>query len=200
LIEEFARRHQIETLLKLASFPKSSVEQLLLRRGVDPDAVDEVRTALAAIGTPISPEDAVNYSFQRQGSPPKYRVGRFGNGAWPVFYSALEERTCEEEVRHRIGPAAGMVPFTRYYQFMACDFRGDILDLCGQEGRYPDLVSTTDGGYPFCQVLAQGAIGERVDALLTPSARNRPDGTCTPVFARGSLTNPRFFNVPRVAI
>jgi hypothetical protein len=200
LIEEFARRHQTETLLKLASFPRSSIEDILLRRGVDPDAIDDVRMALVAFGTPMSPEDAVNYSFQRQGSPPRYGLGRFGNGAWPVFYSALHERTCEEEVRHRIGPATAAVPFTRYYQFMACDFRGDILDLRGDEGRYPDLVSATDAGYPFCQTLAEEAIGARVNAFFTRSARNRPDGTCTPVFAQGSLTNPRFFGVARIAI
>jgi hypothetical protein len=200
LVEEFERSVQSETLLKLASFPRSSVEELLLRRGVNPDVIDEVRTALAAIGTPILPEDAVNYSFQRQGSPPRYGVGRFGNGSWPVFYSAVEERTCEEEVRNRIGPAALAVPFTRYYRLMACDFRGDILDLLGQEGKYPDLVSATDRGYSYCQALAKEAIGEGVNALFTPSARNRPDGTCTPVFARGTLTNPRFLNVPRVTI
>jgi hypothetical protein len=200
LIEVFERGPRSQTLLKLASFPRTSLDELLLRRGIDPDAVDDVKIALATIGTPVSPGDALNYSFERHGAPPKYGLGRFGNGDWPVFYSALEKETCEKELRHRLGTAVATVRLTRYYQFMACEFQGDVLDLRGREQQHPDLVSPTDSGFSFCQALAQTAVGSGVHAFYTPSARNRPDGVCSPAFSRSALTNPRFIDSPRVTI
>jgi hypothetical protein len=185
---------------KLANFPRASVDELLLKRKIDPDAIDDVKIAMTMVGSPVSPGDALNYSFQKHGAPATHDLGRFGNGRWPVFYSALEKKTCEEEVRHHVSTAAATVRFTRYYQFMACDFQGDVLDLREREKQHPDLVSPTDSGYPFCQALARTAIGSGVDAFYTPSARNRPDGVCSPVFSRSALTNPRFVDSPTVTI
>jgi RES domain len=200
LIDKFTRDSRRETLFKLANFPRAGVDELLLRRGINADAIDDVKAAIGMVGSPISLADALNYSFERHGAPPAYGVGRFGNGKWPVFYSALEKETCEEEVRHHLGSAIKVVPYTRYFQFMACDFDDEVLDLRGKEKEHPDLVSPTDSGYPFCQVLAQSAAASSVDGLLTPSARNRPDGVCSPIFTRSALTNPRFIDSPRVAV
>jgi hypothetical protein len=104
LIDKFTRDSRRGTLFKLANFPRAGVDELLLRRGINPDAIDDVKAAIGMVGSPISLADALNYSFERHGAPPAYGVGRFGNGKWPVFYSALEKETCEEEVRHHLGP------------------------------------------------------------------------------------------------
>jgi len=200
LIGKFKRGRRRETVLKLANFPKSSVDTLLLTRGINPAIIDDVKTAIRLVGSPISPMDALNYAFERHGAPRAYGVGRFGNGDWPVFYSALQKTTCEKEISHNIGASLKAVPYTRYFQFMACDFEGDVLDLSGEEKAHPDLVSPTKSGYPFCQALAGHAVASSVEGFVTPSARDRPDGVCTPVFSRSALTTPRFVDDPRVAI
>jgi hypothetical protein len=189
-----------ETLLKLANFPKTSIDDLLLRRGIDPQSIADAKAAIGLVGAPFSPADALNYSFQKHGAPAAYTIGRFGNGAWPVFYSALEKQTCELELRHHLGPTVRAVPHTRYFQFLACDFRGEFLDLRGKEEEHLNLISSTKSGYHFCQGVAQDAIASGVDGLLTPSARHRPNGVCTPVFSRSTMTNPRFIDDARTTI
>lgn len=192
MLDEFKRERRSMKLLKLGNFPRESIDALLLRRGISPTTIRDLNIEIV-----VSPRDALNYSFKRRDEPPPYGIGRFGNGGWPVFYSALEKETCEKEVRHRQGSA---VPHSRYFQFMACDFLGGVADLRGAESKYPDLVSPTESGYPFCQALAQTAIASGVDALQTPSARNRPDGVCCPVFSRSAITNPRFTGEAKVTI
>jgi hypothetical protein len=162
----------------------------LLGRGHDPDDIEVIKAALALVGTPITPQDAVDYSFTRHGSPPTFGKGRFGDGNAPVFYTALEEETCEAEVSHHIKDEIAAVPFPRFFQLIACDFSGPVLVLIGKEADYPDLVSPTEAGYPFCQALAQSARGSNIGAFLTPSAR-RDGGICTPVFSRSALANAR---------
>ena len=200
MINKFKRGLRRGTLLKLANFPKAGVDELLLKRGIDPSGINDVKAAIQLVGSPITPSDALTYAFERHGALPRYGTGRFGNGEWPVFYSAPEKATCEDEVRHHLDSATHTVPYARYYLFMACDFQGDVLDLRDEEKQHPDLISQTDSGYPFCQALAQQAIASSLNALLTPSARHRPNGVCTPVFSRSALTNPRFTDSPTVKI
>jgi hypothetical protein len=199
LLEEYDRGQKDEVVLKLASFPKSSIEETLLNRGVDPSSIADAKAILALVSAPFTPNDAVAYSFTQRDTPPTFGKGRFGGGSYPVYYSALEAETCEQEVRHRLRDAKAAVPYDRYYQFIACDFSGVVLDLCGHEREHPELVSKTEGGYAFCQSLAVAAIKEAIHAFHTPSARNA-GGICTPVFARPALTNPRFVDAPRVTI
>jgi hypothetical protein len=199
VLEEYQRGRQDEAVLKLASFPKSGIEDILLSRGLDPNNIGDAKAILALVGAPFTPTDAVAYSFTQQGAPPTFGRGRFGDGSLPVFYSALEKETCEEELRHRLRDAKTAVPLDRYFQFIACDFSGVVLDLYGHEGEHPELVSKTEDGYPFCRALAVTARSEAIDALHTPSAR-KAGGICTPVFSRPTLSNPRFVDAPRVTI
>lgn len=199
MLEEYERRRQDEVVLKLASFPKLSIEETLLSRGLDPNSIGDAKAILALVGAPFTPDGAVAYSFTQHDSPPTFGKGRFGDGSYPVYYSALEMETCEEEVRHRLREAKAAVPFDMYFQFIACDFSGAILHLCGSEGAHPELVSKTEDGYPFCQALAQVARNSAIDAFHSPSAR-RTGGICAPVFSRPALANPRFVAAPRVTI
>jgi hypothetical protein len=109
-----------------------------------------------------------------------------GNGSAPVYYAALEERTCVEELRHHQGRA--LQP-GKYFAMVSCWFDGIVLLLRGHENSYPDLTSETEGGYPFCQRLAIEA-RSKVDALHAPSAREE-SGTCVPVFSEQTLSDRR---------
>ena len=199
MLDEYDRSRRDEVVLKLASFPKSGIEETLLRRGLDPNSIGDAKAILALVGAPFTPHDAVAYSFNQHGAPPTFGRGRFGDGSHPVYYSALEMQTCEEEVRHRLRDAKAATPFDRYFQFIACNFSGVILDLCGRAGAHPELVSKTEDEYPFCQALAVGARNSAIEAFHAPSAR-RAGGICTPIFSRLALANPRFVDAPRVTI
>jgi hypothetical protein len=199
LLDEYNRDRRNEVVLKLASLPKSSIEETLLRRGLDPSSIEDAKAVLALVGAPITPNDVVAYAFTKHGTPPAFSKGRFGDGNHPVFYGALEMETCKEEVRHHLKDAIAAVPFARFFQFIACDFSGVILDLCGRERDHPELVSKTEDGYPFCQALALTARNGGIQAFHTPSARCA-GGICTPIFLRPALANPRFVDAPRVTI
>jgi hypothetical protein len=97
LLDEFRRENSSGAVLRLASLPKVSIDNVLLRRGLDHDSIEEVKAALIAVGSPIAPQDVVDYSFTRHGTPPAFGKGRFGDGSAPVFYAALEQETCEAE-------------------------------------------------------------------------------------------------------
>jgi predicted glycosyltransferase len=70
LLDDYHRSSRDEVLLKLASFPKSSIEETLLSRGHDPNSIKELKDILALVGAPFTPNDAVVYSFSKRGSPP----------------------------------------------------------------------------------------------------------------------------------
>lgn len=194
MIEGANLAERADTLLRLASLPKTNIAAILLARGLDPSNVDATLEAVAAVGVPVDAEEAINYSFRRQVEPPPYPIRRFGDGTYAVFYSALEEATCIEEVRHHqraelTALQSGQMPFPRYFTLVRCDFRGRALMLQGHEGTHPDLVSPTAAGYPFCQAVARWARELGAQALHTTSAR-RSEGTCVPVFLRQCLSNP----------
>jgi hypothetical protein len=86
LREEYERKRQDEVVLKLASFPKSSIEDTLLSRGLDPNSIGDAKAILALVGAPFTPDGAVAYSFNQHGSPPTFGKGRFGDGSHPVYY------------------------------------------------------------------------------------------------------------------
>lgn len=199
MLDEFERESRNEVVLKLASLPKSTIEEILLKRGLDPGSIEDAKETLAFVGFTTTPQDAIAYSFTKHGSPPAFGKGRFGDGSFPICYTALERETCEEEVRHHLQEAIAAVRFTRFYQLIACDLSGVVLDLCRREHDHPELVSKTESGYPFCQALAQTAKGSGVEAFHAPSAR-RNGGICTPVFSHPALANARFVDAPRVTI
>jgi hypothetical protein len=175
-------------VLRLASLPRERIEAILLKRGISVDSIPEVKAALRVANVPLNAEEAVSYSFREP-----YGVGRFGDGTFGVFYSARAEPTCIAEIsyhheRQLAEQRSGTFPHDRYYDLISCDFAGDTVMLVGAEAKYRDLISLTEAGYPFCQRLAKAAIGQRVDALYTRSARDE-HGTCVPIFNPTSITN-----------
>lgn len=103
-----------------------------------------------------------------------------------MYYAALATETCVAEVAHHLGPRAIE---GRYYTLVSCRFDGEVLDLEGRQEEYPDLVSPTEAGYPFCQQLADEARAV-VSGLRAPSARHA-GGLCIPAFVRASLSETR---------
>jgi hypothetical protein len=175
-------------VLRLASLPRERIEAVLLKRGISPESIPEVKAALGVANVPLNAEEAVSYSFREP-----YSVGRFGDGTFGVFYSARAEPTCIAEIsyHHRRQLAeqqSGTFPHDRYYDLISCDFAGNTLTLVGAEAKYTDLISPTQAGYPFCQRLAKEAIGQGVDAFYTRSARDQ-NGTCVPIFSPRGMTN-----------
>lgn len=123
-----------DTLLRLASLPKTNIAAILIARGLDPSNVDATLEAVVAVGVPVDAEEATNYSFRPRVEPPQYPVRRFGDGTYAVFYSSLEEATCIEEVRHHqraelTALQSAQMPFPRYFTLVRCDFRGRALML-----------------------------------------------------------------------
>jgi hypothetical protein len=179
-----------DTVLKLASLPGARIESILLSRGLDPGSIADAKEALARVGTPITAGEAVDYSFQPRGAPATFGRGRFGDGTAPVFYAALEKETCQAEVKHHAEKEAAADLLPRFYHLLACEFDGHVAVLIGKEAEHPELISSTEDGYPFCQALARQAREAGIRAFYTRSARH-PAGTCTPVFGRPNLTNER---------
>jgi hypothetical protein len=184
-----------DTLFRLASIPNAKIEAILNARGLDPSNIDATVEVVAAVGIPIDAEEAINYSFRPRVDPPDYPIGRFGDGTYAVFYSALEDATCVEEVRHHrraelLALQSGQIPFARFFTLVKCDFNGRSLMLRGHERAHADLTSPTAAGYPFCQAVARWARRIGAQALHTASAR-QANGTCVPVFVRACLANPQ---------
>lgn len=173
----------MEVVFRLAALLSGPLEDILLRRGIRPESIDEIRAIIDENGTPFSAEDMARDIFTPQyAKSPPFRVTRYSDGYMPVYYSAIEERTCVAELRHHLRDSLGL---SRYFAMIACEFRGQVLILLGHETRFGDLISATDSGYPFCQKLAREARGV-VDGLHAPSAREK-GGTCVPVFRREAL-------------
>ena len=193
MIEGAKLVERTDTVLRLASLPSAKIEAILIARGVDPVNVDATVEVIAAVGIAVNALEAIDYPFRAQPIPPSYPNGRFGDGTYPVFYSALEEETCIEEVRHHrrsviAALQSGQMPFARYFTLIKVDFVGLTLLLRGSERTYPDLTSQTADGYPFCRAVARWAQGAGAQALHTTSAR-RLAGTCVPIFVRECINN-----------
>jgi hypothetical protein len=184
VINQFARENRADTVFKLASLPRELIDSILVKRGIDRDSLSEVKEVMANVDIPLTPEEALAYSFRKP-----FRKARFGDGSYGIYYSALEDGTCVEEIRHHYQLEFEQFPHPRYFHLLTCDFAGLALVLIGHEGRYPNLISSSDAGYPFCQELAGEARRGGVDALYTRSARE-PTGTCVPVFTEKTLSNP----------
>ena len=161
---------------------------MLLRRGISVESIEEVKKALGTHDFVMGAADAVRFPFREP------RSGRFSDPYPPVFYSALEETTCIAEISHHHArqlaeQISGAFPYDRYYDLIQVVFSGVALLLVGEEQNYPDLVTKTEAGYPFCRSLAKEAAAKGMDALYTRSARAL-NGTCVPVFSETTLHNP----------
>ena len=140
-------------------------------------------------------EQVVDGSFdEKSNSATPFPVGRFSDGSLPVYYSALEEATCQQELAFHLAWESSGKPgdtsgHLRSYSLISCYYSGNSSDLRGREQVYPELISQTEEGYPFCQSLGFESVRLKIDAFLAPSARFH-SGTCIPVFNRSALSNP----------
>jgi RES domain len=111
---------------------------------------------------------------------------RFSDGTWPTFYSALSEATARKEAGHhhaKYAVQAGDEAMPVYYSRIACKFQGSHVDLWPKLGEW-DLISES---YEFCQELGNEAHVGGLGAFWTPSARDRPEGSCIPVFVERTI-------------
>ncbi|SUS06325.1 hypothetical protein DF3PB_2690003 [uncultured Defluviicoccus sp.] len=108
-----------------------------------------------------------------------------------AFYAALELKTACDEVAHHVLERFGNLLTVRngapvrFLHFL-CVFKGKLKDICALAERYPDLLG--DGHNDACVFVARHARQAGADGLLSPSARNRPDGRCMTVFKRETLS------------
>ena len=173
---------------KLAATFTKPLDAVLLGRGIDPDSIEETRAEIARVGGQFTVEGIFSYLFRgRTGRSKPFPESRFSDGMIGVYYSALEVSTCEKEIVFHLEIEEGDP--SRYYSMIDCEFSGTTADLRGKENDYPDLVSQTDAGYPFCQRLGKKATQKNIDAFYTASARNE-GGACVPVFTETALSNP----------
>jgi RES domain-containing protein len=114
------------------------------------------------------------------------RETRYSDGTWPTFYSALSEATARKEAGHhhaKCAVQAGGEAMPVYYSRVACKFQGSHINLWPKLGEW-DLVSES---YEFCHGLGKEAHLGGLGAFWTPSARDRPEGSCIPVFVEGTI-------------
>jgi hypothetical protein len=185
MLDQLERKRRTNQDSRLASVPQESLEAILLELGVGIEDLDEVRDAAVKNNVVVTPEDVVRFSFQRD----HFWPGRFNRETYGVYYSALEPRTCIEELRyHRKNSIRAQSP-AQYYRFIFAEFDGLSVDLRGQEEAHPELISKDESGYPFCQNLADAARAANIDGFYTSSARQQ-GGTCVPVFSQAALRTP----------
>ena len=195
MLDECPKSRESTIVYRLASVLREteSLSTRLLGRGSNPADVSDTVSVVSG-KTPLSLEETIDNTFHaREGEILPFREGRFGDGTIGVYYSAIEEDTCKEEVTFHLREQTTDLNqdlHVRTYHSIECRYDGTTVDLCGKEKEYPDLVSKTKTGYPFCQYLARTAVARGVDGFFAPSARN-PGGTCVPVFRRSALSEPR---------
>ena len=189
MLDDHDAVEETATVLRLASVADDTVAEMLLQRGIEPENVRDFLDLISPADVTVTPADALDNAFRaREDRPSPFPPGRFGDGTHPVYYSALEERTCKEELSFHLR-ATDQSRHPRFYSLIQCRYQGMTVDLRGRQADYPDLVSDTKRGYPFCQMLARQALKNGTDAFFTASARHH-DGTCVPVFTRTSLSDP----------
>jgi RES domain len=186
MLESIDPRRGQERLHRYASLPPEDLD-FLQRQGLDAKGIDEVLSILQPHRRADRLEGLLDAPFHRKGR------GRYSNGDFPVFYSALEQETAGIEVEYWYGRRAfgdGTRARTAYYDHLQCDFDGLAKDLRGKQEGWPLLVHPdTERSYLFCNRLGAEAVAEGLDGLYAPSAR-RQGGTCMPVFRRGALSKP----------
>jgi len=84
---------------------------------------------------------------------------------FPALYTALDELTCLAEIKYHLHGSFSPTE-KRFYSFLNADFSGSVLIIVGHETLYPDLVSKSDSGYPFCQAVAASARASGITARL----------------------------------
>ena len=163
----------------------------LQAQGLGPKSDQQVKEFLHSYGARDTLSEVCDAPFGPTLKPRRTpRESRFSNGSFPVFYSSLESRTTDAEVKYRIPSFVGnpACPRTMYYRRIRCKFDGRVKDLRDKQRDWPELTHKSD--YRFCNKLGAEAIKFRINAFLTPSAR-RKNGTNAPIFTRESISDPQ---------
>ena len=195
MLDDCVTEETHEIVLRLASTFPEPPPATLLRRGISPDNIAGIVSVLSDVHMPLAAEEIVGHAFfKRDDKTPPFPVSRFSDGSIGIYYSALEETTCQRELEYHLGSTLTEAQnnaflYPRFYSLIACSYSGITANLCGQENIHPELVSETKEGYPFCQQLGLQAIARDIDGFMTPSARNG-GGTCIPVFKQSALSEP----------
>ncbi len=159
MIDKFDSSRKCATVLRLVSLP-ASIREMLLEMDVDSEELNSTIEDLndqRFLPSVQSVDEICNSSFlPRDDEETPFPKSRFGDGSIGIYYSAFDRATCHSEIAHRIlsdydEPSADF----RYYLLVKCSYDGSTVDLRGKEKQYPQLISPTSDGYPFCQGLAK---------------------------------------------
>ena len=171
---------------------RRSVERLARKYGITDDAdMEDIRQA---IGEESLAKVLLTDPFQRKDFLPLPFGGptRFGDGTFPVFYSAERLETSEAELRyHRERDAVGdpTKQFALHMWAFQCRIEGRAIDLRPELAQWSWLrsIETCNAN---CQALGREAsTAGDVDAFQAPSARDNA-GTTVPVFQADALSSP----------
>jgi hypothetical protein len=164
--------------------------QVLRDMGLSADDIGEMVTLLRDRGLTENEAEVLDGPFAYKPLV-KADQTRFSDGSTRVFYSALEVGTAEREVTHGYikGLLTGTAPVTLFYRYFRASFRGEVKDLRPHIAQWPFLVA--DDGYDQCNIIGAEASQSGLGGLLSQSAR-RPEGTTSPVFQRGTLSDVVF--------
>lgn len=134
---------------------------------------------------------------------PPYSQGRFGDGLnYGVWYGAMEQDTSIlESLYHQLKRAqnafkqknAKNIIITERKMFQTKLQAKKCLDLNSQAQQNKDFYSqlTHPTNYAYCQEIGKNALANKIEMLLTPSAR-KVGGVCTPVFQEEIIRSEQF--------
>jgi hypothetical protein len=197
MLENISSTYEQFVSVRLAAVSDSSVQRLL-NRGIRPESIPEIQRRLRTINALIEPAQLIDKVFSPSSNPnhpTPFPKTRFSDGDFAVFYSALEDETSIEEVKHHQSQSGEFDDLKysdnsapRHFNLFEIDVEGSVLELFPIHADFPELTSEDESGYPKCRDIAEEARRNSIDAFRTPSAR-KMGGTCTPVFTRQSLPN-----------
>jgi len=129
------------------------------------------------------------------GYPPtgKYAGGRFDSPGLPVLYAALEQETCEAEVKHHLLTnhllrRPGTSKRIRYV-LLELDLAGRFNDVRKVVSEAKWLRDPDGGSYPRCRAYALVLFKKNFDGILYGSVRRRK-GSCLGRFLTPGVVIP----------
>ena len=182
-------------IYRLAALEQDPIDRILAR-GISASDVTGIVAALRRVGVPVDADALIQSKFKASPHypsryPTPFPPGRYSDGSFPVFYSALNERTALAEMTHTVATSGEYSERTFYFRVFTCQYAGTTRDFTTTSPSIPEMIADKVVGWPFCQAIGATARKDGVDGLVVPSARNREaDGICTPVLSQASLQSP----------
>lgn len=166
---------------------QEDVQKELHDRQFDSEQVREMLEVLRDRAVLEPPNQYLDRPFQPRHSG-NYGSGRFSDGAFPVFYSAVEFDTAtaeaiENQIRYAVSNSSRLANFV----LISCAFSGQTKDL---RPLLPDMPFLVADDHSECQRIGTEAHLDGLASLLTPSAQQE-NGTCLPVLLRAALSDAR---------